>query len=131
MKNISKIAFLSALLFFFLNSVFASTAPQDSSKNELKGNIESKKGKTVKVSITETTSLPAPGTSGTLSKYFDEEVLGMHTHGYIDIAEVEVKDVTESEVTFTVIKELTNVKINGKKENLIKKGIIIKFEWTP
>jgi hypothetical protein len=124
-------ASLAALLFLIaFNSAYSkSCAPADSTAKEITGELESKKGKTVKVSISNQSVLPDVGMTGTLSKYFEEEILGMNTHGYIDIAEVEVKSVTDSEVTFTIIKELTNIKLNGKKENLFKKGIIVKFEW--
>jgi hypothetical protein len=101
----------------------------DSTTKECTGEIESKKGKTLKVNLNDDSILPEVGVKGTLSKYFEEEVLGMYTHGYIDIAEVEVKEVGIGVIYFTINKELTNIKINGKKENLFKKGVIVKFVW--
>lgn len=136
MKNpsICFIAVFSVILLFTLSAqsyeknLYISVA-SDSSKNEFTGEIESKKGKTIKVSVADPTNVPSEGTTGTLSKYFEEEILGMSTHGYIDIAEVEVTGISGNIVTFSLIKELTNVKINGKKENFFKKGIIVKFTW--
>ncbi|MFA5405341.1 MAG: hypothetical protein WC358_10440, partial [Ignavibacteria bacterium] len=101
----------------------------DSTQNELNGEIQSKKGNTIKVSINSAESLPDVSATGTLSKYFEEEIFGMNTHGYIDIGEVEVIGITESEVIFTLVKELSKIKINGKKENHFKKGNIVKFTW--
>lgn len=123
--------FLVPLLFliFSVSAYSKNVTPLDSAMKEITGELESKKGKTIKVSISSQSLLPEPGTSGTLSKYFEEEILGMNTHGYISLAEVEVKSVNENEIVFTVIKELTNVKTNGKKENLFKKGFIVKFYW--
>lgn len=105
------------------------TVASDTTQNELKGEIQSKKGKTIIVSITSISNLPEVNTTGILSKYFEEEILGFYTHGYFDIAEVEVISVTESEVTLSLLKELTNIKVNGKKENHFKKGVIVKFTW--
>jgi hypothetical protein len=101
----------------------------DSTQKELNGEIQSKKGSTIKVSITSAESTPNVGVTGILSKYFEEEILGFSTHGYLDIGEVEVIAITESEVTFSLIKELSNIKINGKKENNFKKGNIVRFVW--
>lgn len=130
MKNSSKFSIIFLLFFLVLASSFAkAVTPLDSTSKEIKGEIDSKKGKTVLVSFPNEPTLPEVGTTGTLSKYFEEEILGMNTHGYIDIAEVEVKSIDDNEITFKIIKELTNIKLNGKKENLFKKGIIVKFEW--
>lgn len=112
----------------FSNNLYLSVI-SDSTQNEFTGEIESKKGKTIKVSITDPTNMPSEGITGTLSKYFEEEILGMSTHGYIDIAEVEVISVSGNVVTFSIIKELSEIKINGKKENHFKKGNIVRFEW--
>jgi hypothetical protein len=124
-------ASLAALLFLiaFSSAYSKNYFPADSTAKEIKGELDSKKGKTVLVSFPNEPTLPEVGTTGTLSKYFEEEILGMNTHGYIDIAEVEVKSIDDNEITFKIIKELTNIKLNGKKENLFKKGIIVKFEW--
>jgi len=125
-----KLFFITLLLLFALSAANAkSIVPLDSAMKEITGEIDSKKGKTVLVSFPNEPNLPEVGTTGTLSKYFEEEILGMNTHGYIDIAEVEVKSIDDNEITFKIIKELTNIKLNGKKENLFKKGIIVKFEW--
>jgi hypothetical protein len=118
-------AFASAKDYRAFNQVTIS----DSTNKECTGEIDSKKGKTLIMKITEAFNLPEIGITGVLSKYFEEEVLGMNTHGYIDIAEVEVKEVDEGVIYFTIIKELTNIKINGKKENLFKKGVLVKFVW--
>jgi hypothetical protein len=131
MKN-KKLSILLLIFFAFIFSSFAysySPVNSDSTKSELRGDIQSKKGNTINVSITFAESQPQTGTTGTLSKYFEEEVLGFYTHGYFDIAEVEVLSVTESEITFTLIKELSKITVNGKKENHFKKGTIVKFEW--
>lgn len=130
MGKILKVS-LAALLFLvaFSSAYPKSYSPADSTTREISGELESKKGKTLKVSISNQTVLPEIGTTGTLSKYFEEEILGFSSHGYIDIAEVEVKSVNENEITFTIIKELTSIKLNGKKENVFKKGIIVKFEF--
>jgi hypothetical protein len=103
--------------------------PSDSSQKECIGEIGSKKGKIIKVYITELYTLPAVGTTCTLSKYFEEEILGMNTHGYIDIAEVEVIDNSDNIVTCKILEELTNIRVNGKKENLFKTGLIVRFSW--
>jgi hypothetical protein len=121
--------FLPALITAKEYKVVNSESVSDSTQKECMGELESKKGKSLKVTVTDATNLPEIGMTGTLSKYFEEEILGMNTHGYIDIAEVEVKDAGNNEITFTILKELTNIKINGKKENLFKKGIIVKFSW--
>jgi hypothetical protein len=134
MKNTSVLCLaVFSILFFLTSQCFPnklySGVFSDSTQKELNGEIQSKKGNKIIVSITSTETLPGVGTTGILSKYFEEEILGFSTHGYIDIAEVEVTGITESEVTFSLIKELSNIKINGKKENHFKKGNIVKFKW--
>ncbi len=134
LKSVFFLTLFSALILFALSSRSYSkaasfTAVSDSAQNELNGQIESKKGKSIYVIITSVENLPALGTHGILSKYFEEEILGFSTHGYLDIGEVEVKDVEEGVITFSLIKELSNIKINGKKENHFKKGNIIRFSW--
>jgi hypothetical protein len=124
----SIILFLTLTSKSFSNNLYLSVV-SDSTQKEFSGEIESKKGKTIKVSVSDPANLPSVGTSGTLSKYFEEEILGFSTHGYIDIAEVEVISVSENIVTFSLIKELSEIKINGKKENHFKKGNIVKFTW--
>lgn len=132
MKNFPVFLFI-VISFLLINSTYSfhgiSFKYSDSTNYELNGEIQSKKGKTITVSITSSTALPETGTKGVLSKYFEEEILGFSTHGYIDIGEVEVIGITESEVTFSLLKELSNIKINGKKENHFKKGKIVRFIW--
>lgn len=133
-KSVFFLTLFSAVIIFALYSQSFSnsgsfTAARDSAKYELNGQIESKKGKSIYVIITSVENLPALGAHGILSKYFEEEILGFNTHGYLDIAEVEVKDVEEGVITFSLIKELSNIKINGKKENHFKKGNIVRFTW--
>jgi hypothetical protein len=103
--------------------------PSDSAQKECMGEIGSRKGKILKVYITELYTLPDVGTTGTLSKYFEEEILGMNTHGYIDIADVEVIDNSDYIVTCKILKELTNIKINGRKESQFKTGTLVKISW--
>ena len=134
MKNQSVFLIAVISFLFFLTSqsfsdILCTKVVSDSTKKELNGEIRSKKGSTIKVSITSAESLPNTGITGTLSKYFEEEILGFSTHGYLDIGEVEVINVTESEITFSLLKELSNIKINGKKENHFKKGNIVRFLW--
>lgn len=129
MKCISIVYIAVILLLLSFTQSHSESAPPDSTEKELKGQIESKKGKALEILITEMEIAPAIGTIGILSKYFEEEVLGFNTHGYFDIAEVEVKEVGEGTVTFKITKELTDIKVNGKKENLFKKGIPIRFIW--
>jgi len=125
-----KIFFVTVFLLLVFSSAYSGTVtPRDSAMKEITGELESKKGKTVLVSFPNEPNLPDVGTTGTLSKYFEEEILGLSTHGYISLAEVEVKSIDDNEITFKIIKELTNIKTNGKKENLFKKGIIVKFYW--
>lgn len=102
---------------------------KDSTEKEFTGQIESKKGKTIRVLINVSDVLPEVGTTGILAKYFEEEVLGYYTHGYINIAEVQVKAIGDGEATFTILKELTDIRINGKKENVFKPKLIVKFSW--
>lgn len=105
--------------------------PTDTNEKELRGEIDYKKGKMVTIKVLEFEVLPEIGTTGILAKYFEEEVLGINTHGYFNIAEVEVKEVSETEITFKILKELSEIKINGKKENHYKKITPVRFEWTP
>lgn len=133
-KSVFFLTLFTALILFALSSLSYSksasfTTVSDSAKNELNGQIESKKGKSIYVIITSVENLPALGTHGILSKYFEEEILGFSTHGYLDVGEVEVKDVEEGVITFSLIKELSNIKINGKKENHFKNGNVVRFTW--
>jgi len=103
--------------------------PHDTLQKECIGELASQKGKTLKMYFFQNEDLPALGALGILAKYFEEEVLGFYSHGYIDIAEVEVKDIDDGEVTFTILKELSSVRVNGKKESFFKQGNMVKFSW--
>ncbi len=122
------IFYVTIFLFVFCFTLIA-RCNSDSTKYGLNGEIKSKKGNTIVVSIASIESMPIVGTIGILSKYFEEEILGLNTHGYIDIGEVEVTAITENEITFSLIKELSKIKVNGKKENHFKKGNIVRFIW--
>jgi|GEM_PF-1777387 len=101
----------------------------DTLKTELRGEIISKKGKTVKIQVTNVQEYPVSGIKGTMSKYFESNFLGIKTTGWLETGEMEVISVSDDIIEFKLLKELSKIKVNNKKENQFESGTIVKFVW--
>jgi len=127
-----------SLLFylFFSISIKAQDVPQtkattvaDSVEYKFDGTILSKKGITVVVKINGQKELPTVGQSGILAKYFEEEIFGMKTTGWLDIGKMKITSVKPTSITMTIIDELSVVTKNGEKVDHFKPEKIVHFTW--
>jgi len=129
-------SFSILLLSFFSISVKAQDTPQnppaentDSVEYMFDGTLLSKTGKTVTVKISDQRTLPAIGQSGVLAKYFEEEIFGIKTTGWLDIGKMKVTVVKSDSVTMTLEEELSVVTKDGQKVDHFKTGKLIHFTW--
>jgi len=64
-----------------------------------------------------------------MSKYFESNFLGIKTTGWLETGEMEVISVSDDIIEFKLLKELSKIKVNNKKENQFESGTIVKFVW--
>lgn len=124
----------SFLVLFFFSSVIKSqdlpkTTTADSTEYMCDGTILSKTGKVVVVKITDQRALPTVGQSGILAKYFEEEIFGMKTTGWLDIGKMKITSVKSTSITMTIVEELSVVTKNGEKVDHFKPGKTVHFCW--
>jgi hypothetical protein len=126
----------SFLLYIFIStSVKAQDIPQTTTTNNdsveymCDGIILSKTGKTVVVKIVDQRELPSIGQYGILAKYFEEEIFGMKTTGWLDIGKMKITSVKPTSITMTIIDELSVVTKNGEKVDHFKPGKTVHFTW--
>ncbi len=105
------------------------TSVSDSLEYMFDGTILSKKGQTITLTIPNQRALPAAGQTGILAKYFEQDILGMKTTGWIDIGEVKITSVKITTVTMTLEKELSVITKNGEKVDHFKAGNVVHFTW--
>ena len=121
---------------FFLISIKAQDASQaklaivaDSIEYMCDGTILSKTGKTVIIKITNQRIIPAVGQTGILAKYFEEEIFGIKTTGWLDIGKMKITSLKPNSITMTINEELSVVTKNGEKVNHFKPGNVVHFSW--
>ena len=119
---------------FFLISIKAQDASQaklaivaDSIEYMCDGTILSKTGKTVIIKITNQRIIPAVGQTGILAKYFEEEIFGIKTTGWLDIGKMKITSLKPNSITMTINEELSVVTKNGEKVNHFKPGNVVHF----
>jgi hypothetical protein len=131
---IFSLAFL--LYLFFSISVKAQDMSQnkpttvaDSVEYMCDGTILSKTGTTIIIKITDQRATPAVGQSGVLAKYFEEEIFGMKTTGWLDIGKMKITSLKPNSITMTITEELSVVTKNGVKVDHFKPGNKVHFSW--
>lgn len=67
------------------------------------------------------------GDKGELSKYFEENIFGMSTSGWMEIGTVQVTAKSANSITFKVIEKKSVVTINGEEKSHFVAGKIVKF----
>lgn len=126
------ILFFNILPFTLTGQVTSETksnSVKDSLEYMFDGKILSKKGQTVTISISGQRALPSEGQNGILAKYFEQDILGMKTTGWLDIGEVKIISVKIATVTMSLEKELSVITKNGEKVDHFKAGNIVHFTW--
>jgi hypothetical protein len=106
-------------------SVMAS--PADTTR-EVSGVITSRTGNVVVITV-DREYTPESGVNATLYKYFEEEIFGMKTTGWLDVALVKVTAVKGKVITLEILKENSEIIKNGKKVNHFVPGKTIKLQW--
>lgn len=101
----------------------------DSVEYTLNGTIASKAGKTVNIKINNQRTIPTIGQTGILQKYFEEEIFGMKTTGWLDIGKMKVASVKPDMVSMTIMEEHSVVTKDGQKVDNFKVGKIVNFNW--
>lgn len=134
--KIAIFSFSFLLFVFFSVPVKAQDVPQgksttvpDSIEYMCDGTILSKTGKTVIIKITNQRTIPAVGQTGVLAKYFEEEVFGIKTTGWLDIGKMKITSLKPNSITMTINEELTVVTKNGVKVDHFKSGNKVHFSW--
>ncbi|MBI5541993.1 MAG: hypothetical protein HY951_18195 [Bacteroidia bacterium] len=133
MKNLILVITLFAFIYFTISVNAQETLPvnknNDSIEYTLNGTIASKTGKTVNIKINNQRTIPTVGQTGILQKYFEEEIFGMKTTGWLDIGKMKVTSVKPDMVSMTIIEEHSVVTKNGQKVDNFKIGKIVNFNW--
>lgn len=129
-------SFSFLLYVFFSISIKAQDVPQtkstivtDSVEYMCDGIILSKTGKTVILKISDQRTIPAVGQTGILAKYFEEEIFGMKTTGWLDIGKMKITSLKPNSITMTITEELSVVTKNGVKVDHFKSGNKVHFSW--
>lgn len=121
---------LITTLFTFLifNWIYAQC---DSMTYTVEGNLITNSTANVKAKLEKGNNLPSEGDQGELLKYFESNLFGVKSTGWLSIAEVTVKSYNnESKIlALQVDKELSEMKVNGKKKNHFAKGNLVRMKW--
>ena len=135
MKKIT-LGFSLLIFMCFTISITAQEKSQTTSTNvsdfveyTLNGTIASRTGKTVNIKINNQRTIPSVGQTGILQKYFEEEIFGMKTTGWLDIGKMKVASVKPDMVSMTIIEEHSVVTKDGQKVDNFKVGKIVNFTW--
>lgn len=133
MNTIKNLAIILAFTFYSIyvsaqNSTLQANST-DSVEYTLNGTISSKAGKTVNIKINNQRTIPTVGQTGILQKYFEEDIFGMKTTGWLDIGKMKVTSVKPDVVSMTIIEEHSVVTKNGQKVDNFKVGKIVNFNW--
>lgn len=124
-----KILFQSAALFLILLASFTSYGQCDSIEYVVEGVFKNNSKTNLQVEVTSSELLPEVGKIVSVSKYGEKKMFGSNMTFWLGIADAEVKQSTEKLITLKVIKETSEIIINGKKKNHFEKGLIVKLKW--
>lgn len=95
----------------------------------IEGKITYKSGTVVKIQKTSSDEMPGIGIEGVLSKYFETELFGGKMSGWMSIGKMKITVVAKDIITFTLLKEMSEITENGVKKNQFEIGKVVKFEW--
>lgn len=103
----------------------------DSTEHVMSGKLITNTSRNVKIELEDETDLPRMGQTGTLSKYFESNLFGFKSTGWLTIATIEIVSYNwdTHAMTVKVIEEQSEMIINGKKKNHFERGNLVKFEW--
>lgn len=121
-----KFLLLSLLTFFSLNISFTQS---DSTEYEIAGALLNGNKSKLKMTITKGATSPPEGTVINVSKYGKKKMFGKSMTFWLEIAEAKVTSSNNESVTMKVIKEKSEIIVNGKKRNYFEKGTIVKAKW--
>ena len=123
MTKFLEITRIGVIIILLSMSASAETQPVP---QEFEGTVLSVKGKIVAI------KLDAPAALFTkqaveVYKFFNENILGMQSSGWLLAAEAKVVSIKENEVSLEITAEKSNMVINGKKIQHLKKDARIKL----
>ncbi|NVO04320.1 MAG: hypothetical protein HXX09_16625 [Bacteroidetes bacterium] len=101
----------------------------DSIEYKIEGKIIGKTGMILKVQQNQSDTIPKIGDKGELSKYFESNIFGGKTTGWLLVAKVMVTGIVKNNITFKILKEESIITINGAKKNNFEIGKTVKFIW--
>lgn len=124
-----KKTFVLIMLSVCLPLMTLATSLSDTAEYTVNGKITYKSGTVVKIQKTDGDQMPIIGQEGTLSKSFETELFGGKMTGWMSIGKMKVSAVAGDIITFTLLKELSEITENGVKKNQFEIGREVKFEW--
>ena len=101
----------------------------DSIECKIEGKITFKSGNIVKIQKTSGDTIPKVGAEGELSKYFESNLFGGKTTGWLQIGQMKMTLITKDILTFKLLKEESVITINGQKKKNFEIGKTVKFIW--
>ncbi len=97
---------------------------------QLEGTILSKKGNIIELQlISKTGDDFQNGTEADMSKYFEEKMGNMNMNGWLGVAKVKFIPTTRQNITIEILKQTSDITVNGEKVNHFKVGKRMKLEW--
>lgn len=122
------------LLLLFLALFSLAHGQCDSTEHVIEGVLITPSVKKVNIqlqgnSLTENAKMPAIGQTGELSKYFETNLFGFNSSGWLVIGYVEITKIQNDIVSVKVIEQKSEMTINGSKKNHFEKGNKVKFLW--
>jgi hypothetical protein len=126
MKKLIVVAFAAIMLFplFTIASINGDTV-----EVTVQGKISYKSGTVVKMEKLSGDEMPPLNMEGELSKSFETELFGGKMTGWMSIGKMKVTAVVGNIITFTLLKELSEITENGVKKNQFEIGKEVKFVW--
>lgn len=96
----------------------------------LEATILSKKGNIIELQlISKTGDDFQNGTEADMSKYFEEKMGNMNMSGWLGVAKVKFIPTTRQNIAIEILKETSDIVVNGEKVNQFKIGKRMKLEW--
>jgi antitoxin component YwqK of YwqJK toxin-antitoxin module len=120
---------LKLVLLYFVFLSAKSFAQCDSSEFKIEGTLASNANTTININIGSEFDKPPVGTKGELNKFFEKQLFGMFSSGTLGIATAEVVKCDQKTLTLKVLKQKSEMVINGVKKNHFEAGKLVEFTW--
>lgn len=116
-------------LFPFVLACCTVSAQCDSVDYEVKGTFENNNKKSLTISINDLDPSPKINAMVNISKFGKKDLFGKEMTFWLEIADAEVKEIKPGILVVKIIKEKSEITVNGKKKNQFEKGNQVKVKW--